>query len=608
MPDPSDFLMALVNQTGLNGKALNDATLDNQQIQQNRQQLQLGGMRIGALQQQQAQEESWQQDVQAYFNDPKPGALGNLILKYPGKADEIKQSKAVLDEPARQSQLTQFSSLHNAVENNRSDLARTLISNIHAAEKAKGIADPQVEDIIGQLDSKDPAVVAGAMKQIKGFTQINLAALDPKYAETLSKLQGEQDEYASTGDSAIYNKRTGQVVRQAPEKTQYRSVRNGDGSESIVALNPEGGGQASSGSAAGARGDVSRLINTDAGGGYVPDSVNTLGQFVGFGRSLNQRGAKSSSAGTYQINGTTMAEFAPKVFGPEWKSAPFDAQSQERIGESIFNWAKQQRDPAAALRGRWVSLDARTAARLVQGNWQQARGTIAQGETGGGPGASAASGMPKPVGANVVFQSQAGAAKPKPAPSGYQYRPDGMTLEAIPGGPADKGKTGGGKALSDGVIKRLEPKIDARDGLTSALRGFKDDFGGHNILGDTSNTIQGLTGMGAEGQRDWWAQFRSVDNVIRNQLFGASLTEGEKAAYNSTTVTPRMAPSEIRRNLKSRLDIVNKALARQRNILTKNGFSTDSIDALFDPMAAGGGSAVKPSAPGFKILGVRKKQ
>lgn len=123
--------------------------------------------------------------------------------------------------------------------------------------------------------------------------------------------------------------------------------------------------------------------------------------------------------------------------------------------------------------------------------------------------------------------------------------------------------------------------------------------------------MQGIFGTGTPGQRDWWASFRSFDNQVRNQLFGSALTAQEKAAYEATTISERMAPAEIRKNLKTRLDIVNKALTRQQRFMKKNGFDGEAVDALFsadvlnEPAAPA--TPAKTVGGGFKILAVRPK-
>lgn len=220
-----------------------------------------------------------------------------------------------------------------------------------------------------------------------GWSREEVAALDPTDANLSAFVTSSigVKEQLDRADKAA------ELADKAAERRSDREFQRGNAFISAGLFPPSEGGAATpaGGGTPGASGDVSRLINTDAGGGYLPDTVQTLGQFVEFGRGLNKRGAKSSSAGTYQINGSTMRDFGPKVFGKDWASQPFNAETQDAVGREIFDWAKAQRNPVAALRGRWVGLDAGTARKLVSGSWEDARGTIAQSETGGASGASA---------------------------------------------------------------------------------------------------------------------------------------------------------------------------------------------------------------------------
>jgi len=207
---------------------------------------------------------------------------------------------------------------------------------------------------------------------------------------------------------------------------------------------------------------------------------------------------------------------------------------------------------------------------------------MARVEAGGTPAPARASG-PRVVASTAPVASAAPGGK---APSGYRFAADG-NLEAIPGGPGDKAFKGQGKAVPDGLATRIQGEVDTALALRSALGSFKDDFGG-NALGSIENIVQGFTGsVGTPGQRDWWSAFAATDNQIRNKLFGASLTEGEKAAYNATTINPRMAPSEIRRNLQRRLDIAEKAIARRGQFMRKNGYNGEAVASLIDDQIGG---------------------
>lgn len=139
---------------------------------------------------------------------------------------------------------------------------------------------------------------------------------------------------------------------------------------------------------------------------------------------------------------------------------------------------------------------------------------------------------------------------------------------------------GQGKNLSEATATKLEDDITQVDALQRSLSSFNPDFAG-SIFTTPESLIQGWApGMGTPGQRDWWADINTTDNIIRNKLFGASLSAGEKAAYQATTIRPSMAPEEIKRNLSRRLEIIQKATERRYNRLNAAGYNPAEIDAI----------------------------
>jgi hypothetical protein len=137
--------------------------------------------------------------------------------------------------------------------------------------------------------------------------------------------------------------------------------------------------------------------------------------------------------------------------------------------------------------------------------------------------------------------------------------------------------------LRQGDADKLTEDVDQLDALKRAVNTFQEDFAG-NVAGDIENLAQGAFGVGTPGQRDWWADFRASDNIIRNKLFGASLTAGEKQAYSATTVTPGMKPSEVQKNLNRRLEIIQKATERRVNRLRAGGYNEGEINAIAGPV------------------------
>jgi len=177
-------------------------------------------------------------------------------------------------------------------------------------------------------------------------------------------------------------------------------------------------------------------------------------------------------------------------------------------------------------------------------------------------------------------------------PSGYE--PDPMNpgrLRAIPGGPADKPS----KMLPEGSAQKLIDDVDQVDALSRALNGFNDDYAG-SMFSSAESLLQGWNSeIGTPGQRNWWADFRSSDNIIRNKLFGASLTPAEQAAYDRTTITPSMDPKTIRENLQKRLGIVQKAAQRRYNRLTAAGYNPEEINAVVGEVPIFGEPAAPPA-------------
>lgn len=145
---------------------------------------------------------------------------------------------------------------------------------------------------------------------------------------------------------------------------------------------------------------------------------------------------------------------------------------------------------------------------------------------------------------------------------------------------SDKGARDNGKPVPAWAANPFEKQVEIYTNLANSTSGFQDDFAGNTITGGLENTVQGLTGLGTEGQRDWWAAFKTNDNQIRNELFGATLTPSEQKSYADTSIDPSMDPDQIRKNLTRRKDFVGKMVAKKRKFLIAQGYSQDAIDAL----------------------------
>lgn len=125
----------------------------------------------------------------------------------------------------------------------------------------------------------------------------------------------------------------------------------------------------------------------------------------------------------------------------------------------------------------------------------------------------------------------------------------------------------------------LRRKVAAFSKLLRSAQGFKDDFS--NLGAGVENVAQAYSpvSVGTPGQRDWWSDFKAADNLVRNELFGASLSGGEKAAYGETTVQPGMNPNEVRTNINRRVEEARAEMRRLVNSLYAGGYNKEQIDA-----------------------------
>lgn len=137
----------------------------------------------------------------------------------------------------------------------------------------------------------------------------------------------------------------------------------------------------------------------------------------------------------------------------------------------------------------------------------------------------------------------------------------------------------GPKLFPESAAEKLTDDIGQIDSLSRALNNFDPNFAG-SAFTSIESLLQGWNSdIGTPGQRDWWSDVKASDNIIRNKLFGASLTPGEQQAYLQTTITPSMDPVEIQKNLKRRLEIVQAATQRRYNRYMAAGYDPAQIDA-----------------------------
>lgn len=144
--------------------------------------------------------------------------------------------------------------------------------------------------------------------------------------------------------------------------------------------------------------------------------------------------------------------------------------------------------------------------------------------------------------------------------------------------------------LSDGGIKAIGEQGTKLLNVHSIVNSFKPQFTGQ-LTGGLSNTVGKITGGNIVGanpeQVGWWENYQGFVNQVRNELFGAALTPGEKAEFEKTVVKPNTDPKVAQANLLRQWDIVKGATERNANTYAAGNVNRDQIGAAlggsYDP-------------------------
>ena len=217
--------------------------LGNQQAQQqiaaNQQAMQMqADAQQRALQAQQA----WQQDVGSFIQNPSAEGASNLTLRHPDQAKAIQQSWQTRDAAVQASDKQGLATVYSYIENGQPDQAKAYLQQRLYADKAAGKSEPMVEHLLGSFDQDSTGAHAKGMSAM-------LLALAPggeEFAKTLAALNPDKTQKGQIVGRAIGHYEGGKWVTdyRDPEATEYKTIKNADGTESIVQI-PGVGGSAS---------------------------------------------------------------------------------------------------------------------------------------------------------------------------------------------------------------------------------------------------------------------------------------------------------------------------------------------------------------------------
>lgn len=187
-----------------------------------------------ALSQAQAQQQGI--DVQAAIANPTPAAFAALQAKYPQQQAAYKAALDTYDKEATKQDLTSLGSVYAALSNEHPDQALALLKQRAAADTAAG--KPVHGDVQGMID----AIESGDPDQAKGIAAYHITSMTSpeKLADLVSGGDDANKGVVIGSDSSLVDPRTGKVMYSGSGKTEYKTIKNADGSESIVRVGPEG--------------------------------------------------------------------------------------------------------------------------------------------------------------------------------------------------------------------------------------------------------------------------------------------------------------------------------------------------------------------------------
>lgn len=160
------------------------------------------------------------------------------------------------------------------------------------------------------------------------------------------------------------------------------------------------------------------------------------------------------------------------------------------------------------------------------------------------------------------------------------------------------------RKLSISDISKLSEEGQKFSTLNNVTGRFEDRFAGYLPgTGDISMTAgrylpQGVVGKDRAEGAAFWQEYDRYKNVVRNELFGASLTAGETKAFSQADVNPSMQPDQIRKNLAIQKTIVENGIRRKAEAAITSGYDPKAIGQAYGVDLGGMGIGPQgPSAP-----------
>lgn len=148
-----------------------------------------------------------------------------------------------------------------------------------------------------------------------------------------------------------------------------------------------------------------------------------------------------------------------------------------------------------------------------------------------------------------------------------------------------------GKPLSSAMEKDIGSIAEKLSSLREFNSTFDNSYAARGVMGmggDLNNLYDRTIGSGSAAA-NWWQQYDKYKNIVRNELFGASLTTGEQTAFEKADINPNMNAETIKKNIETQMRVLERSAARRAASLKAQGYNKGAIDMyLGQPQATDG--------------------
>jgi len=140
-----------------------------------------------------------------------------------------------------------------------------------------------------------------------------------------------------------------------------------------------------------------------------------------------------------------------------------------------------------------------------------------------------------------------------------------------------------GRPLPPNAINQISTQSDSVSQLKRLKDNAKDSyFGfGFDTIGEAAIAVRQRSDKPEMVEfSQWWQDYQTYKNKMRNDLFGSALTATEKNEFEKAVVTPKMSATQAKANLKRQADAAETAFNKLATAYEKAGYSKSTIESL----------------------------